>query len=120
MSGRNVGIVPPVAILAETGQLETDQFCMRYLHVVAKDELLIGMGPGLEGRQVDCDDGIESAHLHREADPMAIDLLTRHVGVDGLLGQTCLVLRHGDGDGDRGVGGRCDTVKVRSENEEDG
>jgi hypothetical protein len=78
------------------------------------------MGPGLEGRQIDCDDDVVLAHLNRELVPRSHALLTWHVGNEGLLGQTCLVLRHGDGDGDRGVGGRCDTAKVRSENEEDG
>jgi hypothetical protein len=78
------------------------------------------MVPGHEGSHIDCDNDVVGAQLKRELDPLSHALLTWHVGVDGLLGQTCLVLRHGDGDGDRGVGGRCDTVKVCSENEEDG
>lgn len=41
----NDGIVPPVAILEDTGQLEIDQFGRRDSHVAANDELLIGVGP---------------------------------------------------------------------------
>ena len=98
----NTGTVPPVAILEDIGQLEIDEIGARDSHVVTKDELLIGMVPGPEGGHLNCDDAVESAQLNRELDPLAIDLLAWHVDVDGLLGQTCLVLRHGDGDSDRG------------------
>ena len=98
----NIGIVPPVAILEGTGQLEIDHLGMRDSHVAANDELLIDLGPGAEGSHINCDDGVELAQLNRELNPLTKDLLAWHVGVDGLLGQTCLVLRHGDCDGDRG------------------